>query len=124
MKRVWQRPGIVLAGLLVSAGYALPQYTISARPGVVNCIEGNAFLNNKPLSEKGIASTFLSANDTLSTDVGKAEVLLTPGVFLRIGNNTTICMISPSLTDTRFEVKRGEAILEADGLLKENSITV
>lgn len=124
MKRVWQRPGMVVAGLLVSAVYAMPQYTVSARPGAVNYIEGDAYLNNKPLSEKGLRSTYLDAGDTLSTDAGKAEVLLTPGVFLRIGNNTLVRMISPSLTDTQFEVKRGEAILEADGLLKENHVTV
>ena len=124
MKCVWQRAAAVVGGLLMTAVYALPQYTISARPGVVNYIEGNAFLNGKSLSSKGLQGTFLNPNDTLSTDIGKAEVLLTPGVFLRLGQNTQIRMVSPSLTDTQVEVKQGEAIIEADGLLKDNHITV
>src|SRR4051812_21180248 len=109
MKRVWKGPVLALIGLLFTAMYAMPQtYTISAKPGAVNYIEGNAFLNSNPLSDKGLKSTFLNANDTLSTDIGKAEVLLTPGVFLRLGENTQIRMISPSLENTQVEVNRGE----------------
>src|SRR5205823_11016075 len=99
MKRVWQTSAAVLGGLLVAAISAMPQaYTVSAKPGAVNYIEGHAFLNGQPLSDKGLRSTFLNANDTLSTDLGKAEILLTPGVFLRIGDNSEIRMVSPSLT--------------------------
>jgi hypothetical protein len=125
MKRVWQTAAKVLAGLLVTAVYAMPQgYTVSARPGALNYIDGNVALNGQPVSDKGLRSVFLAANDTLSTDVGKAEVLLTPGVFLRIGDNSAVKMISPSLTDTQVEVTRGEAMVEAAGLVKDNDITV
>jgi hypothetical protein len=125
MKRVWQRSAAVLGGLLVVAVSAMPQaYTVSAKPGAVNYIEGRAYLNGQPLSEKGLRSTFLNANDTLSTDLGKAEVLLTPGVFLRVGSNSEVRLISPSLTDTQVELKKGEAMIEADGLTKENRIQV
>ncbi len=125
MKRVWQRSARILAGLVVAAMYAMPQgYTISARPGVVNYVEGNAYLNGSQISAKALKATFLSANDTLSTDAGKAEVLLTPGVFLRIGDNSEIRMISPSLTNTQLAVIRGEAMLEAAGLVKDNNIQI
>jgi hypothetical protein len=125
MKRVWYTSARVLAGFLITAMYAMPQtYTISARSGVVNYIEGNAFLDGKPISEKALKSTFMNANDTLSTDIGKAEVLLTPGVFLRVGDNSRLQMISPSLTDTQVELKSGEAMLEVDELVKDNHIQV
>jgi hypothetical protein len=125
MERVWKRPALVLSGLLLTAVCAMPQaYTISAKPGAINYIEGNAFLNDKPISEKNLKSKFLGANDTLSTDMGKAEVLLTPGVFLRLGDNSQIRMVSPSLTDTQVEVNRGEAMLEVTGLMKDNNILI
>lgn len=125
INRVWQTSASLLAGLLVTAMYAMPQaYTVSAKPGAINYIEGHAYLNGQPLSDKALRSTFLNANDTLSTDIGKAEVLLTPGVFLRLGDNTRVSMISPSLTNTQIEVKRGEVMIEADGLLKDNNIQV
>ncbi len=125
MERAWQKPAAVLAGILMTAVYAMPQaYTISARPGALNYVEGETSLNGKPLSEKNLRATFLNAGDTLATKIGRAEVLLTPGVFLRVGENTQIHMIAPSLTDTQLEVQRGEAIIEADGLLKDNHVAV
>ena len=90
--------------------------TISARPGAVN---------NKAVSSKELRNTFLNPNDELSTgESGKAEILLTPGVFLRVGENSTIRMKSPSLTDTQIEVTRGEAMIEATGLVKDNHLQV
>ncbi len=125
MKRVWQISAKILTGLFVTAMCAMPQaYTISARPGVVNYIEGNAFLDGHAVSATKLKSTFLNANDTLSTVTGKAEVLLTPGVFLRIGDNSQIRMVSPSLTDIQVQLERGEAMLEVDDLVKDNHINM
>jgi hypothetical protein len=105
--------------------YAMPQAnTISAKPGAVNYIEGNVSVDGQPLSAKGLKATFLNPNDTLSTDVGKAEILLTPGVFLRLGDNSQIRMVSPSLIDTQVELQRGEAMIEVDQLVKENHISI
>src|SRR6185437_6802204 len=125
MNRVWQTSAKILTGLFVTAMCAMPQaYTISARPGVVNYIEGNASLNGHEVSATKLKSTFLSANDVLSTDIGKAEVLLTPGVFLRIGDNSAIRMISPSLTDIQIQLERGQAMIEVDDLVKDNQINM
>jgi FecR protein len=125
MKRVWHTSSKVLAGLFLAAMYAMPQaYTVSARPGAVNYIEGHASLNGNEISQKTLGKTFLNANDTLETDLGKAEVLLTPGVFLRIGDNSQVRMISPSLTNTQVEVTKGEAMLEVADLQKDNNIEI
>jgi hypothetical protein len=105
--------------------YALPQaYTVSARPGAVNYIEGNAFIDGRPVSEKTLGQTFLNANDTLSTDIGKAEIALTPGVWLRIGNNSEVRLVSPSLTDTQVQLDRGEAMVEVAQLVKDNRLQI
>lgn len=125
MNRLWQTQVAALAGLLLTGMYAMPQaYTISAKPGGINYIEGQAYLNGQQLSQEGLKSTFLTASDTLSTNIGKAEILLTPGVFLRIGDNSAVRMISSSLTGTQVEVTRGEAILEVAGLTKDNTIQI
>jgi hypothetical protein len=125
MKRVWHTSSRVLAGLFLAAMYAMPQaYTVSARPGAVNYIEGHASLNGREISQKTLGKTFLNANDTLSTDLGKAEVLLTPGVFLRIGDNSAVRMVSPSLTNTQVEITKGEAMVEVADILKDNNIEI
>ena len=125
MRSVWSTGAKILTGFLLSAVYAMPQgYTVSAKPGVVNYVEGNAYVNGRPVSAQTLRAVFLSANDVISTDLGKAEVLLTPGVFLRLGNNTQVRMISPALTNTQVEVKQGEAMIEADDIVKDSAISV
>jgi hypothetical protein len=120
-----KRAACLLAGLILAAGYASPQaYTVSAKPGAVNYVEGAAYINGTPVSEKDLKTSFLNANDILSTDVGKSEVLLAPGIFLRVGDNTKVRMVSPSLIATQVEVMSGEAMVEATGLVKGSSVQV
>ena len=40
---------------------------------------------------------------------GKAEILLTPGIFLRVDSNSAVKMISPDLAQTQVEIDRGRA---------------
>ncbi|MBV9084962.1 MAG: FecR domain-containing protein [Acidobacteriaceae bacterium] len=125
MNRVWRTPAKVLAGLFVAGLYAMPQaYTISARPGVINYVEGTVYMNGTPVSAKSTGKTFLATNDALSTEAGKAEVLLTPGVFLRLGNDTEVKMISPSLTNTQVEITAGEAMVEVAQLVKDTDLQI
>lgn len=113
------------AGLLLAAATASAQtYTISAKPGVVNYIEGTAYLNGSKLSDQAVRSTFLAAGDTVSTSDGKVEILLSPGVFLRVGENSQIRMISPTVMNTQLAIVQGEAFVEAAGLLKDNTVQV
>lgn len=127
MKRVWRVWAKVLAGLFATAMFAMPQaYTMSARPGVVNYTEGNVSLDGRPLTLNNHEQSvlYLNANDTLSTTNGKAEVLLTPGVFLRVGDDSEIRMVSPDLVNTQVAVTQGEAMLEVDQLLKDNHLSI
>jgi hypothetical protein len=52
------------------------------------------------------------------------EVLLTPGVFLRVGANSAVTMVAPDLTNTEVQVDRGRAELEVDQLYKQNDLRV
>ncbi|HMJ63621.1 MAG TPA: FecR domain-containing protein, partial [Bryobacteraceae bacterium] len=125
MNRTWFRTAGILTGLCFAATLALPQaYTVSAKPGVVNYVEGNTSLNGHPVSPGELRSAALNAGDVLSVDTGKAEVLLTPGVFLRLGNNSQVHMISPSLIDTQLELQRGQAMIEVDQIVKDCRISV
>ncbi len=126
MNSAWSLSPKILTGFFVTAVCALPQaYTISAKPGAVNYVEGTVLLNGNPVSSSELKSVFLTANSTLATsDASRSEVLLTPGVFLRIGQNSQVRMIAPSLIDTQVEIQKGEAMLEVDELVKENRISI
>ncbi|HEX7361664.1 MAG TPA: hypothetical protein VF283_14335 [Bryobacteraceae bacterium] len=100
------------------------RYVISARPGAVNYVEGSAFVNGEPVAQKQIGRSFLQPNDVVSTGSGKAEILLIPGTFLRIANNSAVRMMKLSLIDIQVRVERGEAMLEVDELTKDNDIRI
>jgi hypothetical protein len=69
-------------------------------------------------------SVALQPNQTLSVNSGKAELLLSPGTFLRVGNNSQIRMISPTLSDPSVELVRGEAMVEVDYKPKQAKLNV
>lgn len=125
MKSVPLAPVKILTGFFAFAFCAAPQsYTISAKPGAVNYIEGQASINGQPVSVHAARTTFLNPNDMLATAAGKVEILLTPGIFLRVGDNSSVRMITPSLTDTRVELLQGEAMVEVDQLVPENQVNI
>jgi hypothetical protein len=95
-----------------------------ARPGTVNYVEGAAYLEGQPLNSKDVGSATLEPGQELRTGAGKAEVLLTPGVFLRLNSNSTIKMVSPDLTLTQVELEKGRAGVEVDELHQQNNLQI
>ncbi len=115
--------GVVLVAAWMSVA-ASAQNVISAKSGVVHYVEGRVFLNNQLIESKFGEFPDIKENQQLRTEDGRAEVLLTPGVFLRLGENGAIRMITNRLIDTRVELLSGEAVVEADELLKDNGVTI
>jgi hypothetical protein len=89
MERPWRESAKILGGLLAGTLCAIPQSTISEQPAIVSYSEGPASIAGREFSASELRNTVLFVNQVLSTDVGKAEiqVLLGPGVFLRIGDS-------------------------------------
>jgi hypothetical protein len=95
-----------------------------ANPGTLNYTEGHAAIQGRSLSANAVGRTTLAAGQTLSTTTGKAEVLLTPGIFLRVGDNSAVEMVSPSLTHTEVRLTQGRANVEVDQIYPQNVILV
>lgn len=115
---------VTIIGVLGAAISAWGQNAISARSGMVNHVEGQVFIQGKAIDPKFGQFPQLHNDETLSTQEGRAEVLLTPGVFLRLAENSSFKMLSNRLSDTAIEVASGSAMLEVDELLKDNAIAV
>ena len=90
----------------------------------INYIEGQASLEGQQLSSKSVGHAELAKGQYLATANGKAELLLTPGVFLRLDNNSTVKMITPDLTHTEVQLTQGRAAVEVDQIYKQNDILV
>lgn len=109
---------------MLAAGALLMAEGRIARPGTINYAEGQVILNGRTVGSSQIGSAEVAPGQVLETASGKAEMLLTPGVFLRLSDQSAVRMISPSLTNTQVELLRGEAMVEADQVQKENRISV
>lgn len=109
---------------VLAAGSGFAQYVISAHSGVVQLVEGSAYLNDAPVEGKFGQFPEIKENQEFRTEQGRAEILLTPGVFLRIGEDSSIKMLSNRLTDTRVEILRGSAIVECEDIPKDNAIVL
>jgi hypothetical protein len=116
--------GFFLAAILCAPAWADVTSAKTAVPGTLNYVEGQASIGDQALNSKSIGTAELQPGESVVTEKGNAEVLLTPGVFLRIGNNSSVKMISPSLTDTEVEVDQGHAMIEVAEIHPENSLRV
>ena len=95
-----------------------------ARPGTVNYIEGAAYINGRPLNNRNVGNAELDAGQVLTTGHGKAEILLTPGIFLRMDSNSAVKMISPDLANTQVDLERGLASVEVDQIFPQNMVQI
>lgn len=91
-------------------------------PGTINYVEGDAWIGPNKLTTESVRSTELSRGETLTTKTGKAEVLLTPGVFLRVDDNSSVTMVSADLANIDVTVDAGRAAVEVLNIMKDNDI--
>jgi hypothetical protein len=124
MKALWRTGWQTALIVLAAAALCMAKPTTMPSPGTINYIEGQVALNGQALSPNSAGSALVETNQLLDTGRGNAEMLLTPGVFFRVGNNSEVRMVSPGLADTSVELVRGSGMLEVTELFKENNIAV
>ncbi len=104
---------------------AAAQSVISAHSGLVHFSDGSVFLDDQRLEQKAGKFGQMNNGSELRTEDGRAEVLLTPGTFLRVGANSAVRMLSNQLDDTRVELLSGSAVLDqGPDTLADTSVTV
>jgi hypothetical protein len=138
--RSWKTvASVVLAGALSVPGWSAPPNTpqqspqqgqqqqyqqSSPQPGMLNYVEGQAAIAGQPVNQNSVGSAQLQAGQSLTTQNGRAELLLTPGVLLRLDGNSAVLMNSPDLADTEATVQGGRAMVEADAILPANHMVI
>lgn len=105
------------------------QYLVSTKAGFVNKVEGRVLIQRQENAEgeRGRASlgTQMKDGDLLITQTrGRAEVLLTPGSYLRLYQDTEVRAINTSLAAPHFSVVKGSVIIEAAQITKGTAIQI
>jgi hypothetical protein len=103
-----------LAALSVMGAVCYAQSVTSARSGTLHYFEGDVSIDGTPVQSKVGKFPEVKEQGVLSTALGRAEVLLTPGVFLRLGENSSIKMLDTRLISTRVDILSGNVMLESD----------
>src|ERR1700686_2888414 len=120
-RRVPLLPFMILA--LAASLCTFAQSIVSTHSGVVYFFEGSVFIEDQPLEQKFGKFPDIGEGHELRTEHGRAEMLLTPGVFLRMNESSAIRMLSIKLSDTRVELLDGSASVEANEAAPSASVT-
>jgi hypothetical protein len=97
--------------------------TYSTLPGTLKYVEGQAQFNGNALNPKSVGET-LGIGQTVSTERGHAELVLTPGVYLRVGDNSSVKMNDNSLSNTVLHLLDGHVMVDVTEFHKENDIRI
>ena len=114
----------VLVSLFAVAQVGWAQQAISARSGLIHFIEGEGTISGQDVKLKEGQFPEVRPGQRLATEVGRVEVLLNPGIFLRLDNDSSFRMISDKLTDSHIELEKGRAMVEVVELIVGNHVTI
>ena len=117
------RVSMYVFSLVTLASPAFGQAVISTHSGLVHFFEGAVFVGGQPLESHFGKFTAIPEGAELRTEQGRAEILLTPGVFLRVGEKSSIRMVSTALTSTKVELLSGSAMVESADAAAGTSVT-
>ncbi len=115
-------------GLLLCCAALIPplgaQKVVSARAGLITYLQGPALLDGKRVVLKAARFPQMRDGQNLSTGRGRAELLLSPGVVLRLAESSQVRMDDTQLSNTRVTLQQGEALIEVVQLAEGNRILV
>jgi len=122
MKGIWKQIWQVSIVLLAAAALSFAD-TANTPPGTLNYVEGQVSVQGQVQTPKSVGSTLVGPDQKLQTRDGNAEMLLTPGVYLRVGHHSSVTMLAPDLANTQVELTKGSAMLEVDELFEQNNLS-
>jgi hypothetical protein len=110
---------VVVLAILVSAGQAQnrEKFGISARAGGVNSVIGSVRVMRTGQEAQLLSSQDdLNPGDVVTTgQASQVEVLLNPGSYLRVAENSEFELVDNSLNNLVVKLVKGSAIIEATG---------
>ncbi len=109
---------LILSACLVLNAQNREKFVISARAGGINAVTGRAEIKAFRGGDWSLLNVTddLKAGDVVKTaSDGRVEMLLNPGSYLRIGENSEFELTDNSLENLEVRLVRGTAIIEAAG---------
>ena len=115
---------LVALGALIPVALTAQVNVTSAKAGLVHYFDGEVEMDGKPVQVKASQFPTVKKLSTLETKDGRAEILLAPGSFARLGENSSFKMIEPSLEETVIELVAGKMVVEVGAIEKDQVLSV
>jgi len=110
--------------LLLLPAAAPAQLAVSVRAGLIQHIQGRAFVEDQPVNTESSHFQHLDLGQCLRTERGRAEIVLAPGRILRLDRESAIELVSDDITDVKIALLRGSAFIDWGERFAEGAITV
>ncbi len=88
------------------------QHVVGARAGTVHFTTGIVTVDGQPVDPTPLHFPLLKEGQTVRTGKGRVEILLSPAVFLRLGEEAELRMLSTRLEDAQVELLKGTSLVE------------
>jgi len=98
--------------VMLSAQFAYGQYVVSTHAGTIHFTTGDVSVDGAPVTTDSLRFIDLAVGQVLRTAKGRAEILVGPGVFLRLDIHSAIRMLDVRLEAVNAEVLEGTALVE------------
>jgi hypothetical protein len=108
--------------ILMITGITPAQQVVSTKAGIIQYIEGDVFWDNRRVQLLPDKYFQMQNGQSLSTKQGRAELLLTPNIYLRLGENGSLRVERNEFNDTQLALEQGSALIEAVEVIKGNRI--
>jgi len=124
MKRRLYLSAYIIIVFLLLTGVARAQNLVSAKAGMIQYIEGYVFLDDTLLRLGLGDSAQMENGQSLRTRQGRAEMLVTTDIYLRLGQHGLLRMEQNRLDDTQFALEQGSALIEVVKKRSKNQIYI
>jgi hypothetical protein len=114
---------LALLTLLTIPSAARAQKIVGVKAGILQSITGEVYLEGKRLKLPPNGHLQMQNGQLLTTKQGYAEVLLSPGAYLRLGEDSCVRMDDNQLSKTRIALEQGSALIEIVQEIEGNRIT-
>src|SRR3984893_9035414 len=109
---------LVLSAVLAVSGQNREKFVISAKAGGVNATSGRAEMRPAPSADwqlLNVTDNLSTGDDVRTSRDGLVEMLLNPGAYLRMAENSEFQLTNNSLEALEIKLIRGTGIIEATG---------
>ena len=104
--------GLFPTMLLLFAIVGAPVPSPPGKPGTLNAVVGNAWIDEVPVNQLKAGLIRVDAGQQARTKQGMVEILLNPGSIFRLGERSKVTLQELEKTETRVRLEKGQALVE------------